>query len=85
MKLKEVDRLVGALCPELAEWEVVLAPKEVEVLRLAMTICEKAHELELKHMSEDEGCESDYAWAEIYLRDILREGGIKWQPKNRGR
>ena len=77
MKLVTEATLATRLKPEYAERHIALTPDEIAILEQAITICEKAQELEseINRLAgdSDERYESDYAWAEIYLTSILRE------------
>lgn len=46
---------------------LILSQKEIAILRQAQQICERAHEM----IIEDEDEQTDYAWASIYLNNIL--------------
>ena len=76
MKIETEKSLATLLKPEFAERRVALSQRETEILKKAIAICEKAQELEseINRLAGDgdDRWESEFGWAEIYLKSILR-------------
>lgn len=75
MKIIEITDPISKLAGIESEFEVRLTPKELDIIRQAHAICDRATELEetaiRKSGLEEKKQENQYGWAAIYLRGIL--------------